>query len=148
MIGPFTGNFRFLSNFYPLRRFVWRGEEWPTVEHAFQAAKVMGGPVWERIKLAKTPGEAKRMGRRAALREDWESVKVPIMYELLTIKFRDPYLFRKLLETGEHDLVEINDWGDTFWGVCNGKGENFLGMLLMLVRDDKREIMVAVENYL
>jgi hypothetical protein len=148
MIGPFEGRYRFLSNFYPLHNFVWRGEEWPTVEHAYQAAKVMGGPAWDRIRCAETPGQAKRLGSKVVLREDWETVKIPLMYELLTIKFRDPYLFDKLIGTGDDELVEINTWGDTFWGVCGGKGENYLGMLLMLVRDDKREIMVAVENYL
>lgn len=29
---------------------------------------------------------------------------------------------------------EGNTWGDKFWGVCDGEGENHLGKLLMEVR--------------
>jgi hypothetical protein len=32
-------------------------------------------------------------------------------------------------------LIEGNTWGDTFWGVCNGVGENNLGKTLMNVRE-------------
>lgn len=37
--------------------------------------------------------------------------------------------------TGDAELIEGNNWGDTFWGVCNGRGENMLGKLLMEIRD-------------
>jgi predicted NAD-dependent protein-ADP-ribosyltransferase YbiA (DUF1768 family) len=30
--------------------------------------------------------------------------------------------------------VEGNSWGDTYWGVCKGKGQNKLGHILMQVR--------------
>lgn len=33
-----------------------------------------------------------------------------------------------------------NHWHDTYWGVCDGAGENRLGKLLMQVR---RELRVA-----
>ena len=39
-----------------------------------------------------------------------------------------------LLATGKATLVEGNSWGDTFWGVCRGKGKNMLGKILMRVR--------------
>ena len=42
----------------------------------------------------------------------------------------------RLLETGDVYLEETNTWGDVFWGVCNGKGENMLGQVLMLIRDE------------
>ena len=35
-------------------------------------------------------------------------------------------------------LVEGNTWGDRFWGVCGGVGLNWLGRLLMQVRDEVR----------
>lgn len=60
------------------------------------------------------------------------------MEELLRIKFSgiDPFLTRALLETGDAELIEGNTWNDTFWGVCNGEGENNLGRLLMKVREE------------
>jgi predicted NAD-dependent protein-ADP-ribosyltransferase YbiA (DUF1768 family) len=33
-------------------------------------------------------------------------------------------------------LIEENTWGDTFWGICKGQGENHLGRLLMQIRDE------------
>lgn len=31
---------------------------------------------------------------------------------------------------------EGNTWDDTYWGVCKGVGTNYLGKLLMIVRND------------
>ena len=57
------------------------------------------------------------------------------MLNLVRAKFKqNPGLAEKLLNTGERELVEGNQWGDTFWGVCSGKGENVLGKILMQVR--------------
>ena len=44
------------------------------------------------------------------------------------------YLLHKLLTTGDAKIVEGNTWGDTFWGVCGGVGENHLGKVLMRIR--------------
>lgn len=44
-----------------------------------------------------------------------------------------------LLKTGDEELVEGNTWGDTFWGVCKGKGRNELGKILMKVREEFRK---------
>jgi hypothetical protein len=43
-----------------------------------------------------------------------------------------------LLATGDMELIEDNDWDDTYWGVCNGAGENNLGKLLMKIRAEAR----------
>lgn len=51
---------------------------------------------------------------------------------------RYPELRTKLLSTGDLEIIEGNHWGDTFWGVCNGTGENHLGRILMQVREDLR----------
>lgn len=56
------------------------------------------------------------------------------MRDLLDLKFADPALAALLLATGDADLVEGNDWGDRFWGVCDGAGANMLGRLLMELR--------------
>ena len=57
------------------------------------------------------------------------------MYEICKIKFiTNPNFTKRLLETGNQELIEGNDWNDTFWGVCNGEGENNLGRTLMRIR--------------
>lgn len=137
MINKFVGAFAFLSNFYdsPLA-YGLASLRYTTVEHAFQAAKT--DDLFERMKIrdAETPGKAKRLGQKVRLRPDWEEVKIPIMFELVLQKFTVHDHLRKLLEaTHPHELIERNYWGDTFWGVCNGVGENNLGKILMKVRD-------------
>ena len=42
----------------------------------------------------------------------------------------------RLINTGDAILIEGNTWGDTYWGVCDGVGENRLGKLLMEVREE------------
>ena len=41
-----------------------------------------------------------------------------------------------LISTGDEELIEGNHWHDVFWGICNGKGENNLGKILMQVRSE------------
>jgi ribA/ribD-fused uncharacterized protein len=131
----FFGRYAFLSNFHPSPIEV-DGSVYPTVEHAFQAAKTTDPAKAREIRKAKKPGDAKRLGRKVRLREDWEQVKDSIMYELLKKKFKDDSLKRGLLATKDEYLEETNTWKDTYWGVCDGKGSNKLGHLLMKVRSE------------
>ena len=72
------------------------------------------------------------------------------MEALLFLKFggKDPLLTRELIATGHLDLIEGNTWNDTFWGVCDGAGENNLGKLLMKVRASLLEEKANIENHL
>lgn len=143
-ITSFWGRYAFLSNFYPaevtlMNLATRQPETYPTVEHAFQAAKSTNQEDRNRIRALPTPGQAKRAGRKVWLREDWERIKLVVMRTLVTEKFTaHPRLTRALLSTGERPLVEENTWGDTFWGVCDGVGENHLGRILMEVRASLR----------
>lgn len=136
-IDRFRGEHAFLSNFHraPFR---WRGGEWPTAEHSFQAAKTRDEAQRERIRAARSPAEAKRLGRRADLRPDWERVKDHVMHSILQAKFALPELRDALLATGDAGLVEGNTWGDVYWGRVDGRGRNQLGRTLMRIRDDIR----------
>lgn len=134
MIKGFTGEYRFLSNFC-LCIVKHNGEEYTSAEHAYQAAKTDSVFFKRAIKEASTPGEAKKLGRKAPLRDDWNHIRIATMHEILLEKFsREP--FKSLLkETGSESLEETNAWGDTYWGVCDGRGTNHLGFLLMKVRE-------------
>lgn len=141
-INMFKDDFEFLSNFYP-SPIMWDGYSWPTVEHIYQAAKVYAAGVRRLIRESSTPAMAKYFGRKVELRLDWEDVKSSIMYELLKLKFfPNTDLAKKLLSTGEVMLIEGNYWHDNTWGDCycdkckDIKGENLLGYILMLVRED------------
>ena len=58
------------------------------------------------------------------------------MENLLWQKFENPVLRKMLDATKPRELIEGNVWKDSFWGVYNGKGENHLGKLLMLIRSE------------
>lgn len=132
-IESFVGDYRFLSNFFPAP-VVLDGMTYPTVEHAYQAAKTLNRKERYRILADFPPSSAKRTGRHLTLRLDWDEVKLGVMLDLLRQKFRASKLKLLLLQTGCKELIEGNTWGDTYWGVCNGVGANHLGRLLMQVR--------------
>lgn len=139
MIDQFTGEHYFLSNFFDPAPVVYDDTEYPTTEHAYQAAKTLDPEERRQIQKAPTPGQAKKLGRRVKLRRDWESIKDAVMLDLCRQKFRDSRLRQLLLDTGDQELVEGNWWGDVYWGVCKGTGRNMLGKLLMQVRDEIRQ---------
>ena len=140
-IDCFDGEYAFLSNFYEAP-FEKGGIVYPTNEHFFQAMKTLDPKERKAIAEASTPGVAKRMGRKVKLRPDWDQVRLQIMKEGLTLKFvchKD--LAEKLVATGDTYLEEGNWWNDTFWGVCENKGENNLGILLMEIRKTLKGII-------
>lgn len=146
-IESFTQQHWFLSNFSsaPIE---WRGKEWRSVEHAYQAAKAydprtrepVDEEAVENVRNAETPGDAKKLGRKIAMVPEWEHpypgpddepLKIQVMRELVHLKFQIPERRQQLLSTGLQELVEGNWWDDTFWGVCGGEGTNWLGKVLM-----------------
>jgi hypothetical protein len=128
------------SNFaaYPISL---AGKRWPTSEHYFQAQKFKDAASRERIRKAKTPMIAARLGRdrSLALRRDWESVKVGVMTDAVLAKFSQHEDLRELLlGTGDVLLVEHTD-NDAYWGDGgDGSGKNMLGQVLMRVRERLR----------
>lgn len=139
MINSFRGPYRFLSNFW-LAEVILDGLTYPTVEHAYQAAKTISSTHRSQIQQASTPGKAKRLGKRVPLRPNWDEAKLPTMEQLLRQKFSvfsNLHLCQELLDTKPHVLVEGNTWNDRYWGQCPiGVGENHLGKLLMKIRDN------------
>lgn len=133
MIKEFQGPYRWLSNFYRCSVLL-DGIVYPTVEHAYQAAKTNDNTWRLRILAIERPGDVKRLALALPIRPDWEKVKVQVMQDLLVQKFQQAPFKAWLLKT-EGEIQEGNWWGDTFWGVCNGYGQNKLGKLIMMIRD-------------
>lgn len=135
-IMKFDGDYRWLSNFYPVE-IMYGKEIWPSAEALYQGLKTVDMKERELMRRMATPGMCKRYGKKLALRPDWEKIKLEVMKEVIRRKFLNPTLRAKLLATGDALLEEGNYWGDRFWGVCEGKGENWLGRILMEERKDK-----------
>jgi ribA/ribD-fused uncharacterized protein len=141
-ITDFHGEHFFLSNF-AASPIVLDGETYPTMEHAFQAAKTHDPAERQLIREAVAPASAKHLGKRVTLRADWEQIKLDLMLSLLRQKFADAELRAQLLATGEAVLIEGNTWNDRSWGAVLVKGQwigkNWLGRLLMQVREEEKE---------
>jgi ribA/ribD-fused uncharacterized protein len=164
-LGPilrFKDKYKVFSNFYPFERngngkwvkngelvVEYEGREYPSVEHAFQAAKAESEHEREWIGTAPDPAEAKKRGRWVKLRPGWDRMRVGVMEKCIESKFGDRNIQarRALVLTGTRKLVEGNWWGDTFWGFDENRreGENWLGWLLERRRTRlRRELRVVV----
>jgi len=129
----------FLSNFYPCL-ITYEDIQYPSSEHAFVAHKILSLLCRRVIAQIEGAGAVKKAGRRLPIRPDWNDVRLAVMLCILIAKFSIPWLAKKLIDTGDAELVEGNWWHDNFWGDCkcekckNIPGQNWLGRLLMTVR--------------
>lgn len=132
------------SNFSP-HQVIIDGKKWPTVEHYYQAQKLLGTPdepLMEVIRELETPEEAAATGRDRdrIIRPDWKTAKREVMWRAVLTKFLTHEDVQKaLLETEDELLVEDSP-RDYYWGIGkDGSGENQLGKMLMEVRAYLRE---------
>lgn len=145
MIRGFRGENYFLSNMFEAFITV-DGILYKNAESAYQAQKVKSRA--QRIKhfTGKSGFHSKQFGKKVMkndkwFRKDWDNVKYDIMYNIVYEKFKQNLsLRRKLLNTQDKELIEINQWHDGYWGncicdKCGKHGENNLGKILMNVRD-------------
>lgn len=91
---------------------------------------------------------ANMLRRLGYIRADWDDIKTRIMVELLVQKFSDANLNTELCSTNPKLLIEGNDWGDTYWGICDGRGRNVLGRILMLIRKIPRHELIRYSDKL
>lgn len=137
-ITEFRGNHNFLSNF-SFVQIEFKGKKFKSVEHFYQAMKFKGHPeLQEQIRDTVSAGDAKKIANqnKDKVRADWDNVKLDVMKWALEQKFSKPSLKTALLRTGDAVISHVNTWGDAFWGVCRGVGEDHLGKMLMEVRDE------------
>ena len=107
-----------------------------SVEHAYQAAKFKDINTKKLIADAPTVRDARQIGRKGTIREDWESVKYTVMESLIRQKFTtNDILSDRLSKTGTAEIVM--EGYDEFWGTGrSGQGENSLGVILMAIRSE------------
>lgn len=135
----YEGKFYALSNFsaFLVR---WRGRDWMTAEHAYQAGKFSDRQIILKIFQAPSAHEAKQIARQNAKsrRIDWcDVVKLALMEEILRAKrSQHAYVRETLARTGDMEIVEDSPV-DSFWGRgSDWKGENHLGKIWMKLRDE------------
>lgn len=153
-----TKIFFYEQDFYPFSNFSaftlqWCGHRFDTSEAAYHWMKfpssvgisqhdlVTREAIRYSIIIAPSAHEAFKIAERNRdyRRIDWDDVKVGVMRELLRFKVNQhEYVKRKLLSTGDRELIE-NSWRDGFWGWGpNQDGQNQLGKLWMEIRSELR----------
>lgn len=131
---------------YSRHGFDLEGVHWPSVEHYFQGMKFEDEEERERVRAARHPKIARRLGRRrlVKIRKDWPKIRRVIMTRATYTKCRThPEVAQRLLDTGDKTLVETSLY-DYFWGCGRDRrGGNVYGQVLMDVRKKLREEMSA-----
>lgn len=135
MIDSFKNQHFFLSNFFPCE-VKFEGKIYQSSEAVYQVCKCINEK--DKNNFINIIGvEFKKLGRQVEIRSDWNDIKIDKMREILNCKFsQNIHLTQDLIKTKDHELIEGNYWKDYFWGVCNGKGKNILGKLLMQLREE------------
>lgn len=127
------------SNMLPMEEFlVYEGVSYRTVEHFYQAMKTKDKAIRNRIASISSPYGAKKY-RNIQLREDWDEIRLDVMEYALRHKFKPWTTYYVMLtHTENHEIIEWNYQGDTFWGkdIRTGEGENHLGKILMKLRTE------------
>jgi ribA/ribD-fused uncharacterized protein len=161
--------FFYEQDFYVLSNFSafaikWHRLDFATSEHAYHWARfkvdvdtrqimlgddprtVIAGSLADSVRTAPSAHEAFRIAQdgKAFQRSNWNDIKVDVMREILRLKVsQHEYVRRKLLATGNRELVE-DSWRDDFWGWGpNRDGQNMLGKLWMEVRAELHSELAA-----
>lgn len=132
-------DFYVLSNFSSFQVRI-DGINYPTSEHAYHCAKFAGNPVIQQI-IRSSPSAHEAFKDAAKFKdervENWDEIKYSVMKEILWHKvMQHEYVKRKLLATGDRELIE-NSWRDDVWGWGeNRDGQNLLGKCWMQIRGE------------
>ena len=161
----FRQEFSYLSNFNVLKNKIhYFGYDYISVEAGYMAQKC-DDVAWKQYCSTISPhsnaqSEMKKAAYKVDLVKDFRDKQLKIMLDLLRLKFRNnSELANKLVATYPRMIMEGNVWNDRYWGAMIPKqlslsdnvelekiykefpqyfyvGENYLGRLLMKVRDE------------
>lgn len=135
----FKDQYFFLSTFYPCNMTLnIEGKEctFLNVEAAYHAQKNPKlADKWSKVKGL----EAKRMGEKFEITvPNWDDIHLYAMANALHAKFSNSYML-SLLKKLPGEIIQDNYWGDTYWGVYKGQGQNILGRMLTNIRDNNND---------
>lgn len=138
--GFFLDGWYVFDNFAPFQT-EWRGKLYPTSEHAYQAAHFIetNQDLAEQVRACRSPRDASDFANNNKSQDDplWKEKRLSFMGEIVRSKLEQHLFIRKMLiESGDKDIVEMND-EDEFWGWGkNHDGQNNLGKIWMKLRSE------------
>ncbi len=138
----YENDFYVFSNFSSFA-IEWKNKLYMTSEHAYQSEKFEDEDLKERIRKARSAHEAFKLAEQNhdKRRGNWDAIKLGVMKEVLRTKVEQhPYVKKKLIESGDKELIE-DSWRDAHWGWGPDKdGANHLGKLWMEIREELKKL--------
>lgn len=136
-----------LSNFYECPVY-FDNRQYNSSEAVYQSFKTKNQSLRNKF-IGIDPDHARRLGRKIQKTEyvskTWEIDKIQVMIDAVRAKMlQNPECMQELLNTSDDYLIEdTTGWHDRIWGKCycskcNGTGDNYLGQILMLLREEFR----------
>lgn len=133
----FNGEYEFLSNSYNCKIYDEKDKlTYSNIESALIAQK--STDFGTRRKFTRLNAmKARKKESSIPDNYEWEDNKDKIMYSFIVDKFKEgSILAKKLINTGEKELINEVSYPDEYYGVHYGKGENILGKMLMKRREE------------
>lgn len=119
------------------------GVTYPSVDVAYWSMSVADPGARAAVTAAEERGAARRLAAEAARQDGWEQMRIAVMSRLLRAKYtQHPHVAEVLLGTGDATLL-YDDADSPFWGDNGGRGRNWTGRLLELVRSELRATPAA-----
>lgn len=103
---------------------MWDGDDYPTIMHAFYAARCADRNHRRWIKSCPSPVALDWMIKQVAVRSDWETVKTEVMEEIVRAKFDTGDMRHALLITMDAEIVD------------NYLPDNIVGKAMMKIREE------------
>jgi hypothetical protein len=117
----------------------WKGILWMTSEHAYHSEKFEDNELIEQLKNTRSAHDAMKLAytNKDKYRKDWDDIKLKVMKDILRAKIEQhSYVKKKLLQSGDKELIE-DSWRDSYWGWGPNKdGQNNLGKIWMELRGE------------
>lgn len=114
-----------------------------TSEHAYQYQKFSDPVIKEKVRDSRSGYEAKMIAVENAKKviPNWHEIKVEVMERILRKKLEQhPHIKKKLIETGDREIIEASP-SDDFWGWGPNKdGHNHHEKIWMKLRDELSKI--------
>lgn len=120
------------------------GITYSSVSQAYWALSVTDSTTRAAIAVADTSHAARKLAADATQREGWEHARTAVMITLLRVKYmQHPDLAEILRATNDATLI-YDDADSGFWGDNAGRGRNWTGRLLELVRSELHAQRVGI----
>ncbi|MEU9150454.1 NADAR family protein [Streptomyces sp. NPDC048417] len=122
------------------------GVTYPSVAHAYWALSTADAQARAAIAAADRAAVARGLAAEVPRRDGWEQARTAVLTALLRAKFaRHPALAEVLLSTGDATLV-YDDADSAYWGDRSGRGRNWTGRLLELVRSELHAARAGIDH--